>query len=188
MLFMGQEYGETAPFLYFTSHSDPELAEAVRRGRAEEFVSFKWNREFADPQDEGTFHQSKLDWALPQRPRHAALLALHRDLLQLRRDSPSLHCCRKDLTRVEASESKRWLSMERRAANGSSTLCLYNFADRAARAPVALGGRRLLLAIWTGDTRYGTEAGTTPPLQVLDGSVNHVVLPPETAVIYTSHS
>jgi maltooligosyltrehalose trehalohydrolase len=188
MLFMGQEYGETAPFLFFTSHSDPELAEAVRRGRAEEFATFTWNRECADPQDERTFLQSKLDWALTQRPQHSALLTLHRDLLQLRRDSSCLRCCRKDLTGVDASESELWLSIERRDANGSSALCLCNFADRAVPAPVAVRDRRLRLAIWTGDTRYGTEAGTTPPLQVLDDSVKHVVLPPETAAIYTTLS
>lgn len=55
LLFMGEEYGETAPFLYFTSHSDPTLVEAVRKGRLEEFAAFGCEDEVPDPQDEATF-------------------------------------------------------------------------------------------------------------------------------------
>jgi maltooligosyltrehalose trehalohydrolase len=64
MLFMGEEYGETAPFQYFTSHSDPELIENVRKGRHEEFEAFTWQGEAPDPHDEQTFHRSKLNWNL----------------------------------------------------------------------------------------------------------------------------
>jgi maltooligosyltrehalose trehalohydrolase len=60
LLFMGQEYGEQAPFQYFVSHTDPDLVEAVRRGRREEFRSFDWAGEVPDPQDAGTFLRSKL--------------------------------------------------------------------------------------------------------------------------------
>src|SRR5205823_6336887 len=49
MLFMGEEYGETAPWQYFTSHGDPDLIEAVRRGRREEFEEFEWEGEPPDP-------------------------------------------------------------------------------------------------------------------------------------------
>src|SRR5207302_1718063 len=62
MLFMGEEYGETAPFQYFTSHGDPQLIEAVRRGRREEFEEFEWEGEPPDPHDEATFFRSKLQW------------------------------------------------------------------------------------------------------------------------------
>ena len=59
LLFMGDEYGETAPFQYFVSHSDPSLIEAVRKGRREEFAAFKWKGEPPDPQDEGTFSNGR---------------------------------------------------------------------------------------------------------------------------------
>ena len=184
LFFMGQEYGETAPFLYFTSHSDPELAEAVRRGRADEFAAFKWDQEFADPQNERTYLRSRLDWALLQRPPHVYLLALHRDLLALRQASPWLRGCRKDLTRVEASESNRWLSIERADPSGATALCLFNFADVSTQIPVAVSERRLGLTLWTGDAKYGSDAGIPPPPPRLDDSTADIVLPPETAAIY----
>ncbi len=64
LLFMGEEYGETAPFQYFIDHSDPELVNAVREGRRREFAAFGWEEEPPDPQDEATFLRSKLDRSL----------------------------------------------------------------------------------------------------------------------------
>ena len=61
---MGEEYGETAPFLYFVSHHDSALVEAVRQGRRDEFSRFTWNGEVPDPQAEATFQQSKLNPAV----------------------------------------------------------------------------------------------------------------------------
>ncbi|MFO0841788.1 MAG: maltose alpha-D-glucosyltransferase [Gemmataceae bacterium] len=84
LLFMGEEYGETAPFLFFTSHGDPGLIEAVRRGRREEFASFGWQGEVPDPQGEETFARSKLD---PSRG-DPELLSLYRELIALRRTLP----------------------------------------------------------------------------------------------------
>jgi maltooligosyltrehalose trehalohydrolase len=60
LLFMGEEYGETAPFQYFISHSDKPLVEAVRQGRKEEFAPFRWEEEAYDPQAESTFIRAKL--------------------------------------------------------------------------------------------------------------------------------
>ena len=70
MLFMGEEYGETAPFQYFVSHGDPGLVEAVRQGRSKEFAAFKWQGEVPDPQAEATFERSKLNRDLLQQPTH----------------------------------------------------------------------------------------------------------------------
>src|SRR5439155_8161390 len=82
MLFMGEEYGETAPFQYFTSHSDPDLIDAVRRGRREEFEEFEWQGEAPDPHDEETFRRSKLEWR-----EDGPLHDFYGDLLRLRRRS-----------------------------------------------------------------------------------------------------
>src|SRR5437764_6862750 len=70
MLFMGEEYGEKAPFQYFTSHSDPDLIEAVRNGRREEFEEFAWKGEAPDPHDAETFNRSKLRWDLLEHDEH----------------------------------------------------------------------------------------------------------------------
>ena len=62
LLFMGEEHGETNPFLYFVSHGDPALVEAVRKGRQEEFATFAWAGKIPDPQAEDTFEASRPDW------------------------------------------------------------------------------------------------------------------------------
>jgi maltooligosyltrehalose trehalohydrolase len=83
MLFMGEEWGATTPWQYFTDHEDAALAEAVRKGRREEFRAFGWD-DVPDPQDPETFRRSVLRWEEAQ----GDLLDWHRALLALRRDHP----------------------------------------------------------------------------------------------------
>ncbi len=90
LLFMGEEYGEERPFLYFVSHDDPELVEAVREGHRQEFAAFRWPQEPLDPQDRETFAACRLDWESRTRGRHAVMLRLYRRLLELRRELPAL--------------------------------------------------------------------------------------------------
>ena len=78
MLFMGEEYGETAPFLYFTSHADLSLIEAIREGRKAEFSDFDWNENPPDPQSESTFLQCKLDHTLRSRSPHSHIYRLYK--------------------------------------------------------------------------------------------------------------
>jgi maltooligosyltrehalose trehalohydrolase len=87
LLFMGEEYGESAPFQYFTSHGDPALIEAVRRGRREEFSAFAWQGKVPDPQDELTFVESKLNHHLREQEPHRTLQLVYKELLRIRRDS-----------------------------------------------------------------------------------------------------
>ena len=89
MLFMGEEYGENAPFQYFTSHGDPDLVEAVRRGRREEFAAFGWEGNVPDPQDEQTFARSALNHSLKQEEPHQTLWRFYQRLIQIR-DEQSL--------------------------------------------------------------------------------------------------
>jgi maltooligosyltrehalose trehalohydrolase len=87
LLFMGEEYGEEAPFLYFTDHGDPELVKAVRKGRREEFTAFGWAEEqIPDPQEEATFRKSvlTLDWS--EEP-HRTLRSLCKELIAYRRQN-----------------------------------------------------------------------------------------------------
>jgi maltooligosyltrehalose trehalohydrolase len=90
LLFMGEEYGELAPFNYFVSHSAPELVENVRHGRREEHAAFGWVQDPHDPQDEATFEISKLEHRLKQKEPHRSLLALYRELLHLKKMDPAL--------------------------------------------------------------------------------------------------
>jgi maltooligosyltrehalose trehalohydrolase len=102
MLFMGEEWGASTPWMYFTDHTDPAIAEAVRRGRREEFGRHGWALDdVPDPQALETFERSRLDWDERGREPHARLLAWYRDLIALRRARPDLRDPRLDRVRVE---------------------------------------------------------------------------------------
>jgi maltooligosyltrehalose trehalohydrolase len=92
LLFQGEEWAASTPFLYFTHHADPDLAQAVRDGRRAEFAAFGWPPDAVpDPQAEATFQRSKLRWEERDDPGHAGMLTWYRELLALRRAEPDLH-------------------------------------------------------------------------------------------------
>jgi maltooligosyltrehalose trehalohydrolase len=131
MLFMGEEYGETAPFQYFTSHNDADLIEAVRKGRLEEFDDFDWHGEPPDPHDEGTFNRSKLT-----RQEHAELRNLYRELLRLRREIPALRSLDLDAVETHADDERRTLLVKR-----GDTLLALNFGGKAQTIELPFEGR-----------------------------------------------
>ena len=131
LLFMGEEYGETAPFLYFTSHGDPDLAEAVRRGRAEEFQAFRWKGQIPDPQAEATFARSRLNRNLAQEEPHRTLLRFYQTLLRFRSEYRLGHTGAPSVT--EFGEWKALLVSQ--IASSSQLAILLNFGD----APADLG-------------------------------------------------
>jgi maltooligosyltrehalose trehalohydrolase len=159
LLFMGEEYGETNPFRYFVSHSDPALVEAVRRGRRDEFAAFGWADAVPDPQSETTFLQSRLDWSRLETASHRHLLALYTDLLHLRRREPAL---RPGASAVDVlfDGSGGWLALQLRPAEGAPVLLLSSLqpARERVRVPVEIPGRWELL-LTSDDARYGGAGG-----------------------------
>ena len=119
LLFMGQEYGETAPFQFFVSHSDPGLVEAVRKGRREEYGAFHWKGEPPDPPDEQTYLRSKLQWKLRNEGQHRLLWQFTRELLRLRRELPALRCLSKEGMEVRCDENSNVLHVRRVAFCGN---------------------------------------------------------------------
>jgi maltooligosyltrehalose trehalohydrolase len=90
LMFMGEEYGEDQPFLFFCSFLDADLIERVREGRRREFTGFGWQGEVPDPQAEATWALSRLSWSWPDESSRAGLRRLYRDLLTARRSWPAL--------------------------------------------------------------------------------------------------
>jgi len=84
MLFMGEEYGEPTPFLYFTSHEDANLIEAVRKGRQAEFAAFAWAGQIPDPQSVSTFRDATLQHSRKKQHPHDSLRSFYRQLIALR--------------------------------------------------------------------------------------------------------
>ena len=175
LFFMGQEWGETAPFHYFTSHGDPALARAVSEGRARQQEVLGVKGAPADPQAEATFLASKLQWALVNDAPHAQLLCCTRELLALRQSTAALGSAGKEFTRVTVNEQERWLQVLR--GGTPSALGLFNFSREAAVVPLP-PGRGALLVFSTADARYGGP-GTAPSLR---GS--GVLVPPSSAALY----
>ncbi|MGZ3614415.1 MAG: malto-oligosyltrehalose trehalohydrolase [Thermodesulfobacteriota bacterium] len=135
LLFMGEEYGEEAPFLYFVNHSDPELIKAVREGRKMEFTTFAWEDDPSDPEAEETFLQSKLQWEKRSKGKHKALLDFYRTLIRLRKETPALsNCDKRTLSTAVINEDKRIILMRRWQDDANShVFCIFNFGTTDAR-------------------------------------------------------
>jgi maltooligosyltrehalose trehalohydrolase len=114
MLFQGEEWAASSPFLYFADHSDRELARQVSEGRKREFLSFGWDPStIPDPESEATFERSKLNWNELSGPAHVEMLDWYRQLIQLRRTTPSLNNGEPGNIEVAYSEEQRWLRVIR---------------------------------------------------------------------------
>jgi maltooligosyltrehalose trehalohydrolase len=125
LIFMGEEYGETAPFLYFVSHGDPDLVQAVREGRKREFAAFEWAQEPPDPQDEQTFGRSQLNHDLRREGRHRVLYDFYRELLRLRNGlAPLANLSKKSMT-VTADRLQNLLQVRRWHRDESACLIFH---------------------------------------------------------------
>lgn len=114
LLFQGEEWAASAPFLYFTDHQEPQLAQAVREGRRQEFVTFGWKvEEIPDPQARETFQQSVLDWSELSAPAHAEILEWYRQIIDLRRREPSLADGHLEAVHPQFDAQAQWFVVER---------------------------------------------------------------------------
>jgi maltooligosyltrehalose trehalohydrolase len=133
MLFMGEEWGSTSPFQFFSSHPEPELGRATAEGRKAEFAAHGWDAdEIPDPQDPGTFERSKLNWDELSTGEHARLLELYRGLIALRHHEPDFADPWLTHLRVDYDEDARWIVMYRGAL---AVAC--NLGTDAVTVPVA---------------------------------------------------
>jgi maltooligosyltrehalose trehalohydrolase len=143
LFFQGEEWAATEPFLYFVSHGDPALVEAVRKGRHEEFKSFQdFGGEVPDPQAEETFLRSRIDWAKRSSREGQAALRWHTALLALRREHPALQDDRRDA--LDARAEGRALVM-RRMNEGKTVAVVALFAEEQTSVDLAETGFRILL-------------------------------------------
>jgi maltooligosyltrehalose trehalohydrolase len=157
LLFMGEEYGESAPFPFFVSHEDAELVESVRRGRLEEFAAFTRQGSPPDPQSEATFLSAKLDQEQRHRGEHRAMFDFYRELIRMRREfAPLARLSREDM-QVVACEEERVLVVYRSVEN-VRMLCLFNYSDQTrVISPSLAGGTMYVLLDSTGSLPPGSS-------------------------------
>jgi len=159
MLFQGEEWGASSPFLYFTDHQDAELGRAVTEGRRREFAAFSAHAEdVPDPQARATFERSKLIWGERDSEPHSTLLDWHRRLIALRRKVPALSDTRLDRVRVSFDETARWLVVTR-----GSVIIACNLGGAAQRVPAAIGRNAQILLASEQDVRLVEDQVELPP-------------------------
>lgn len=174
LLFMGEEYGETNPFLYFVSHGDPDLVEAVREGRRHEFAAFAWAGDIPDPQSEETFARSRLDWSRASEPGPTVLRQLYTDLLLLRQKEPALRPASAAVT-VARDEEAEWLCLGLKHEH-SVLLGAFNFAGSERIIPLPHSTSRDVLLSTDSPTYGGRGRLTLRPAGA--------VVPPLSAVLF----
>lgn len=180
LLFMGEETGETAPFLYFVDHGDADLREAVRRGRREEFAAFDWANDVPDPSAESTFLRSRVSLPDAAGPEARDRRSLYRRLLALRRQEAAL---RPGDVRVEVAhdETAGWIRQLARPAVGPAALAWLNLGRAPARVSTPGSGGPWALQLSTDDTAFGGSGAPVPARLAADAALE---LPPRAALLY----
>lgn len=176
MLFMGEEWSEPNPFQYFVSHTDAELAEAVRKGRKAEFAAFHAEGEAPDPVSEATFHHSKLQWQLRDQEPHRTMLTYYQALIALRRTHPVLRTPNRGGLSAAADAARNCLVLFR--TNGSEALvCLMNFSKNPQQ--FTLPGHDSYRKLWDSAHPQWRGAAAAP-----DEATGQVTVQPEAVVVY----
>ncbi len=154
MLFMGEEYGERAPFPYFVDHGDPDLVEAVRDGRRQEFSGVDWAGGVADPASPDTYAEAVLDPSLVEREQpHRELLELYTTLLRVRRQHPVLT----DPDAEQTVDLDGDLLVVTRTLGDATSALILNFGDEERNDDHTDTGD---VVIDTGDVAIGTAIDT----------------------------
>jgi maltooligosyltrehalose trehalohydrolase len=171
LLFMGEEYGETAPFMYFVSHSDPDLIEAVRKGRQEEFAAFDWAGKIPDPQSAETFQRCKLNHDLKAAGDHQTLYNFVRELIRLRKGAPALSrdCCDEKEAIAFENEKLLWL---RRWQSGAQAVIIFNFGSKPATAGFPFPKSRFRRTLDSADQKWNGRGSLCPDLLEADGNAS----------------
>lgn len=174
LIFMGEEYAETAPFYYFISHGDPGLVEAVREGRKAELKGQGWDGPTHDPFAESTFKASKLDHGLRAAKGHREVLLHYRELVRLRKAHPALGGGKGVRSEVRVLGDGACLEVRRRAPGAEELAAFFVLGDAPVTAllPARPGWQRIYFS------------GDDVPDHVPRRASGRVELPPTSATLF----
>jgi maltooligosyltrehalose trehalohydrolase len=161
LLFMGEEYGELAPFPYFVDHSDNALKAAVVNGRAAEFAAFDWAGAPPDPNAESTFHSAQLSPHLAQRSPHRELLAYYKEWLALRRHYRLGHTER-DCLEVLSLRDDDVIVVVRREHEPATVALVLNFAQEPSTVSLPLPAGQWSVLLDSADARWAGPGSRCP--------------------------
>lgn len=182
LLFMGEEYGETASFEYFVSHSDPGLIEAVRRGRREEFAAFRWQGVPSDPQGEDTFLRAKVNHELRRQGDHRVLFEFYREVMRLRKELPALNRLSLEHLEVDGLERERVLVL-RRWSDSEEAGAIFHFGRTDVTLNVPLPRGRWHKLLDSAAPRWNGPGSAEPETLNSEGEIS-LTLPPWSWVLY----
>jgi maltooligosyltrehalose trehalohydrolase len=177
MLFMGEEWAEPNPFLFFISHTDKELAAIVNKGRKEEFSTFNWAGEPPDPRLEDTFNQSMLQWELLNKQPHRQMLDYYKKLIQLRKSKNALNSADRKKIIVEEDEEMKTISLFRWDGD-QKIICLMNFSNKELSLEIKEGSWMKIL-----DSASPEYNGPVDSMDNIHGP-GSITLQPESILIY----
>lgn len=180
LIFMGEEYGEPAPFQYFVSHSDLHLIEAVRKGRMEEFESFDHSLDVPDPQSAETFQRSRLNWNLHNQGRHKVLRDFYRELFRLRREVPALAHLDMETLEIEATPGTLFL---RRWSRSSQIFVIFHFDSDSRELVAALPRGSWRKLIDSSDVKW-SGPGSSLPAHFTSGGEIRLKAPPGSVALF----
>ena len=176
LIFMGEEYGETAPFQYFIDHSDPNLVNAVREGRRREFAAFGRQETPPDPQDEATFLKSKLNRSLQDTGQSRVLLNFYRELIRLRKEIPALAQLSKKHLDVVADPDHRVLFVRRRI-RFDEVFLIFGFSEQQKTMPSPLPAGRWKKILDAAEQRWLGPGSLVPEVIESNGRFEMPVMP-----------
>ena len=185
LLFMGEEYGEDAPFPYFTSHSDADLVKSVRKGRREEFASFRWEGEPPDPQSETTFSMAKLQHERSREGSGEVLFNFYRELITLRKGHPVLSRLSKKEMEVICLEAANVLYV-RRWRDSDQIVSVFHFGNEINSMSVPLAEGRWVKRLDSAETIW-QGPGSSVPRRVESAGETIFSLPPKSFVLFINH-
>ena len=183
MLFMGEEYGETAPFQYFVDHSDTDLNQAVREGRKKEFAAFGWT-EVPDPLDAATFERSRVHLDATHDERQNALLGWYRRLIHLRKTLPPYTTFRGH-QQVHSFEEQQVVTIHRWTEEGDATLVIVGLNTKPTQVLLDKpeGTWTLEAASWASE--YGGKGESPVPHTItIPSNTERIFLPVYGAAVY----
>jgi maltooligosyltrehalose trehalohydrolase len=130
LIFMGEEYAEDAPFMYFINHSDNALVERVKRGRKREYKALHGSQKPPDIESDDTYFQCKLDWnEMETNSRKQTMLQFYKKLIQLKKEHPVLSTTDRRSMAVSYNEQKKYIQIHRWYQN-NEILAYLNFSEQ----------------------------------------------------------
>ena len=183
LLFMGEEYGEIAPFQYFISHSDPVLVEAVTHGRHKEFAAFEWNIEPPDPQDEATFRRAKLNHSLHLEGDHRILYEFYRELIKLRRNVHALSNLNKENMEVIGFERENIL-VHHRWFITDEAISVFHFGALPLSIDLPFSRGHWIKQLDSSEERWHGPGSVVPPEISCEGGAS-LKIQPHTLILFT---